>query len=355
MASARLRGKRWSGLYRDADGAQRHAGTYDTKEEALHWAKVAELDAHPPKPPEMVMVYPETKRGRITVAAYAPGWLDRLLVRPNTRLAYQLSLKHIVNAIGAKTVAEVQPEDIRRIIRALKTIERSDSTIHHAVAVATLMFRDAAREKLRDDNPCDGIKHKVDEQREIVFATREQAKAIEDAAAEPYRLLIRTLFATGCRWSEAIAIKGTDVEQRGTGHVLQIRRTIGETSGVELYVRNYGKSAKATRAIPIFEELALELMAFGDKLCFTNAKGGYLRRSDFRSGVWMPAVKKAGIPRLRVHDTRHSHASWLANFNDPPVPLAAVRDRLGHSSLAVTSRYVHVMPGDDPCLAALDG
>ena len=91
-------------------------------------------------------------------------------------------------------------------------------------------------------------------------------------------------------------------------------------------------------------------MRFGDKLCFTNTIGGYLHRANFRTRVWKPAVTTAGIPGLRIHDTRHSRASWLAN--DPRVPLAAVRDRLGHTSLTTTSRYVHVI-GDDPCLAAL--
>ncbi len=75
--------------------------------------------------------------------------------------------------------------------------------------------------------------------------------------------------------------------------------------------------------------------------------GAYLRRSAFRAAFF----RKTGMQGFRVHDTRHSHASWLAN--DPRVPIAAVRDRLGHSSIAVTSRYVHIMPGDaDPCLAA---
>jgi integrase len=272
-------------------------------------------------------------------------------VEHNTRLAYGLSLRHIIiKCIGGVAVADVEPDDIRGLIRYMEKLGRADNTIRHAVVVADLMFR-AARPKLRDDNPCDGIKVKLRDLREMLFATREQAKAIEDATPERYRLLVRALFATGCRWGEMIAVKGSDIEQRGSGYVLKIRRTIGETDGVGIYARNYGKSLKAKRDIPIPEALALDLMACGDKLCFTNSKGSYLRRSDFRRCVWNPAVKAAGIPGLRVHDARHSHASWLCN--DPRVPLAAVRDRLGHSSIAVTSKYVHVMPGDDPCLAAL--
>jgi hypothetical protein len=73
MASARLRGKRWTGLYRDASGAQKSAGSFDTEEEALARAKVAELDV---RPLATVEVYAATRRGKVTVAAYAPGWLE---------------------------------------------------------------------------------------------------------------------------------------------------------------------------------------------------------------------------------------------------------------------------------------
>jgi integrase len=356
MASARLRGKKWTALYRDPSGAQRSAGSFSSEEEALARATIAELDAGRARalaePPAPVLLYPDTRRGKVTVAAYAPGWLDRLSVEPNTRLAYGLSLKHIIRQFGGMAVCDVQADDIHDLIRAMKKKRLSDSTVRHAVVVAKLMFRAAVRAKLRDDNPCEGIPVKVRDRREMKFATREQAKAIEDAVTERHKLLVRALFATGCRWGEMIAVKGSDVEARGTGFVLKIRRSVGQTSGVGLYLRNYGKTGAAERDITIPAALAKELMEFSGELCFPNTKGGYRSRHDFRTHVWLPAVKAAGIPNLRIHDTRHSHTSWLAN--DPRVPLAAVRDRLGHSSLAVTSKYVHVMPGDDdPCLAAL--
>ena len=348
MASARLRGKRWTGLYRDASGAQRSAGSFDTEGEALARAQVAELDANPPM---AVEARPVEKRGRATVAGYAWKWLDGLSLEPNTRDTYTNSVKHIVKRIGGLVVAEVQTADIRGIVRYLEKLGRADATVHHVLVVASLMFEAAARSKLREDNPCDGVKARIKDQREMMTATREQARAIEDAIPQRYKLLVRALFATGCRWSEMIAVKGTDVERRGSGYVLKIRRTVNETWKVGLYEKPYGKSAKATRDITIPPPLALELMGSGDKLCFTAPMGGYLRRADLRRRAWMPAVKKAGVQGLRVHDTRHSHASWLAN--DRRVPLAAIRDRLGHSSLTTTSRYVHPV-GDDPCLTALE-
>lgn len=52
---------------------------------------------------------------------------------------------------------------------------------------------------------------------------------------------------------------------------------------------------------------------------------------------------KAGMPHVRFHDLRHTAASWFAQSG---ANLAIIRDLLGHSTLAVTSRYAHLKTGD---------
>ncbi len=110
---------------------------------------------------------------------------------------------------------------------------------------------------------------------------------VEDATDPRYRLLVRTAFTTGARWGELIAIRGTDIEKRGAGFVVKIH--------------------------------------------------------------WLPAIEKAGVSGLRVHDMRRSAISWWVAAR---IPLADVRDRAGHSSIAVTNTYVLAVPGDDDPFAA---
>ena len=52
------------------------------------------------------------------------------------------------------------------------------------------------------------------------------------------------------------------------------------------------------------------------------------------------AREMCGHPEWRIHDLRHTFASWL--IQDPNIPLTVVRDILGHSNLSVTSRYSHL-------------
>ena len=79
---------------------------------------------------------------------------------------------------------------------------------------------------------------------------------------------------------------------------------------------------------------------------------GHLPRDWFRFNVWYPACKKAKLePRPRLHDLRHSHASWLLAGG---ADLGVVRERLGHANIATTNKYLHTLPtADDTALAAL--
>ena len=54
-----------------------------------------------------------------------------------------------------------------------------------------------------------------------------------------------------------------------------------------------------------------------------------------------PALKKAGITDFKWHDLRHTFASWLGQDG---VPLDRVSKLLGHKSLMMTMRYVHLAP-----------
>jgi hypothetical protein len=80
MASARQRDGRWTGLYRDRQGRQRSADTYDTKTSAMKAARASEAIEATGRDAHQVLDGPELlhraeKKGKLTVAGYAPTWL----------------------------------------------------------------------------------------------------------------------------------------------------------------------------------------------------------------------------------------------------------------------------------------
>jgi integrase len=336
MASARKRGQTWTGYWRE-DGKQKTQGGFSTERAALDHATLAEALAKP-RPVEQ----PAQKRGKVTVAGYAPGWLDgQELLEANSVQIAKSALKRIMPHLGTKVREDVTPDDVKRMLAALKKSGLSDGTVSRTLDVARQLLPKSATE---------GVRYRIKERRRMKIATQQQAAAIEAAMLPRYKLLVRTAFTTGCRWSEVIALRGTDVEKRGGGYAVKIRRTVEEV-GRDCAERGYGKTESAMRDITVPGDLARKLMAFGPELCFPGPRGGYLKRSTFRRVFWLPATKAAGITGLRVHDMRHSAISWWANSG---IPLAAVRDRAGHSNISVTSRYIHTMPGDaDPFAAFL--
>jgi len=86
-------------------------------------------------------------------------------------------------------------------------------------------------------------------------------------------------------------------------------------------------------------------------LVFPTSEGGWMRRSNFRRRVWLPATKAVGVEGLRFHDLRHS-AATLAAAGATTKELMA---RIGHSTHEAAIRYQHVMDGRDAAIAeALD-
>ncbi|MBA9007222.1 tyrosine-type recombinase/integrase [Thermomonospora cellulosilytica] len=77
----------------------------------------------------------------------------------------------------------------------------------------------------------------------------------------------------------------------------------------------------------------------------------HIPRNWFRRYVWHPALKAADLGITpRVHDLRHSHASWLLHGG---ADLQVVKDRLGHASIVTTQKYLHTLPeADDTAIDA---
>jgi integrase len=72
---------------------------------------------------------------------------------------------------------------------------------------------------------------------------------------------------------------------------------------------------------------------------------GHLPRNHWRTQIWYPTCATADLhPRPRMHDLRHSHASWLLAGG---ADLQVVRERLGHQSITTTEKYLHTLPTAD--------
>lgn len=142
---------------------------------------------------------------------------------------------------------------------------------------------------------------------------------------------IRLALNTGCRRGELLGLEWPRVDMARRLIFLEARHT---------------KSAKR-RTVPL-NDTALaalgELLQWhlkhhpGSPWVFPSSAGGHIRwlKTAFRN-----SCNRAGIQDFRIHDLRHTCASWLVMAG---VDLYVVRDLLGHASITTTERYAHLAP-----------
>lgn len=132
---------------------------------------------------------------------------------------------------------------------------------------------------------------------------------------------------------------------------ITVERALGEVAG-RTFLKD-PKSKASKRRIAIDDELVWVLSEWfeerpviADGHVFTTPNGGHLRRSAFRSRIWRPALRAAGLPELHVfHDLRHTHAALLIEQGEHPL---VIKERLGHASIQVTMDiYGHLFEGLD--------
>lgn len=113
------------------------------------------------------------------------------------------------------------------------------------------------------------------------------------------------------------------------------------------------KTAKARRQVDLLAVAVLALrehrkrqLAEGhwraDGYVFTDTQGGPIRKSGLRRRSFEPLLKKAGLPRIRFHDLRHTAATLALQEGVHP---KIVQEMLGHSQISITlDTYSHVLP-----------
>lgn len=183
--------------------------------------------------------------------------------------------------------------------------------------------------------------------REMVFLTEAEFVALFQHIPDRYRPLVALLACTGMRWGEATALTRESFDLDAAQPVVRVERAWkkGET-GVYLGAPKSPASVRTIGLPPSVVEQQLRATVEATPpgaLVFSAPEGGRLRAQNFHPRVWRPAVEAAGIgKRPRVHDLRHSHASWLLMDGMPPM---VVQKRLGHEDPKTTmSVYGHLTP-----------
>lgn len=164
-----------------------------------------------------------------------------------------------------------------------------------------------------------------------------------------YKALFWTLYITGCRKGEALALSWEDVNFKDKTITIN-KNVTRKTLDKSTYAVTTPKNKSSNRTVDIPDNLCIILAEYRkwqkDKVANTKYVFGGEHPLPDRSinRYFLNAIKQAGVPKIRLHDLRHSCASLLISEG---VSIVAVSKRLGHKNIEQTlNTYSHIMPSD---------
>lgn len=155
------------------------------------------------------------------------------------------------------------------------------------------------------------------------------------AAPSEWKAFLVTALKTGLRTGELLALKWEDLDLF-VGR-LMVRRTVW--NGIE----GTPKGGR-TREVPLSDEAIAVLKAhrhLKGPYVFCEEDGTRLTHSRLKSIVPRVCARAGLAKRLTTHDLRHTFASHLVMRG---VPLAAIKELLGHADITTTMIYAHLSP-----------
>lgn len=309
------------------------------------------------------------------VAVWQPAWEASL--KPSARHSETGRLRnHILPLLGGHALQDIDALVVQRWVNDLaagrgpwptrgsrkplnaKTIRNCHGILHTILEAAC-----APTYRLLRTNPCHSSTKYLPrwERREMRFLTDPEIARLIAALPVHWRPLVLLLVGTGLRWGEAVGLRVGDVDllaKRPNVHV--VRTLLEQSSGGEIIFTS-PKTAASRRTVTITRAVVVALVALvagrgRGELLFTAPgqpgrwPGGRPARTRNFRRVWLKAIARAGLPGLRIHDLRHTHAAMLISAG---TSLVAVSRRLGHSSIAVTvDLYGHLREEVDEALLA---
>ncbi|MES2772875.1 MAG: tyrosine-type recombinase/integrase [Bacteroidota bacterium] len=259
----------------------------------------------------------------------------------HTILAYSKDLDQFFTFLnsnyGEVAIGDIIASFIRTWLANLKNDEMTGKSLNRKISTLKSFFKFLVRQGIISQNPTSTLIAPKIVKRLPAFVDKKDIELLfnhvefpDDWTGRTERLLLQVLYQTGMRLSELINLKETQVDKHHAS------------------LKILGKGNKE-RILPCNKDLINDLLNYMEakratienpdgSVLFVNAKGKKL----YPFGVWRVAVKYLKLvtttEKKSPHVMRHSFATHLMNNG---AELNAVKDLLGHSSLAATQIYTH--------------
>jgi integrase len=292
--------------------------------------------------------------GKQTVAAYLTDWLatTKPTIRPRTGRRYeQLVRVHIVPTLGKVVLSKLTAQQVQALYAKKLQEDLSPTTVHHLHAVLHRALDKAVRLGIVQRNVRDMVDVPRMAHHEMRTLDEEQSRMfIAAASGERLEALFVLAIATGMRQGELLALRWRDVDLENA--TLRVTATLHYVAGQFIFAEPKTDFSRRQIALAGIAVDALrahrarqdeERVRLGEAwedldLVFPNTVGRPSDGLNLLKYWYHPLLKKAGLPKIRFHDLRHTAATLLLGRGiNPKVVSEMLATRTSRSRLAFTA------------------
>jgi integrase len=292
-----------------------------------------------------------------TLGIYLAGWLrdieGTIKQRTLENYAYVVNT-HITPGLGKIKLKNLKPEKVRALIRDKRDSGLSSRTVQLIHTVLGKALKDAVRDEILHRNVAAAVKPPKQTKREMHPLSPDQARLFLDAARKDrHHALYVVAITTGLREGELLGLRWEDVDL--DAGKLAVRKQLTRTSdGLSFTAPKRGKTRsvrltghavntlKNHRKRQLKERLSAGSLWRENGLVFASTVGTPVDVSNLTYRSFRPLLERAGLPRIRFHDLRHTCATILLGKGTHP---KIVQEMLGHATITQTmDTYSHVLP-----------
>ena len=248
--------------------------------------------------------------------------------------------KHILPALGSKHLDAISRDDVLVLMQKRIANKAAAGSVNRVIILLRFLFNQAIRWGVVGvtSNPTKDIPLlKLNNQRQRFLSQQEAFRlleAVEQSINPMLGFIVAFLLLTGARKREVLDARWDCIDWQR-----RIWRIPISKSGKARYV------PLSDTAMVLLRQRQLQTADNGCDWIFPNPSSDKPYRCI--TNAWVTARRRAGLDDLRIHDLRHSFASFLINNGRS---LYEVQRILGHSSARMTERYAHL--AHDTLLAA---
>ena len=301
-----------------------------------------------------------TKKNNKKMGEWMDEWLDTYLpnIEETTRKGYKFKIRsYIKPAIGDIFVTSLRTEHIQRMVNDMIDEGLSPKNIRDTYNNVNAAMKKAVKLRIISRNPCEAVElPKLKKYRAKVYNAETIRDLLNVANGTDMYLPVFLLVMVGLRRGELLALRWKDIDFKK--NILKVRKNM--VNGEKCSVIKSPKTEAGIRDISLGKDVmdVLRLAkckydedkedygyGFQDLGFVIRQKDGSPYKPDSMTQKWERFIKANGLPKIRLHDLRHSNATALIQAGVNP---RVVQQRLGHSDVNITlNTYTHVLPEMD--------